>query len=448
MKKLLLLSLVILCIASISFSQSSWVNQPYPNSPQSLGAVKFVSSTEGWVSCGNGKLLHTTNSGTNWTVVSYETTDTLFNWSDPSKNLCFINASTGWIISTKGNISQWNGAVVYKTTNGGVNWTKLTIPNYNAGIYLQFVDSNNGWILLFNSGYTNGGLFRTTNGGTNWTQVYTPVGGIPYFYNSLTGWLMPNGGSGGTTSDSIRKTTNGGLNWIAPWGTNAQVTLNSLYFTDENNGWAVGKRCVFMKTTNGGNSWSYITNTGLNDSAYSKCLFFLNANTGWIGTSYQVPLPEQSPRRVIMYTNNGGSTWSQQVPSILSWQNAVFSIYFTDSQNGWFASDYGILGHTTNGGVSVKQISTELPEKYSLSQNYPNPFNPSTNIKYQISKNNLVSLKIFDELGREIELLVNEKQTAGTYEVTWDASKYPSGVYFYKLVAGDFSQVKKMILIK
>ena len=91
-----------------------------------------------------------------------------------------------------------------------------------------------------------------------------------------------------------------------------------------------------------------------------------------------------------------------------------------------------------------------MPEKYSLEQNYPNPFNPTTNIRYQIKNSSpkRVSLKIIDAIGREVETLINEKQSIGTFETLWDASKYPSGVYFYKLITEDYSETKRMILLK
>ena len=81
-------------------------------------------------------------------------------------------------------------------------------------------------------------------------------------------------------------------------------------------------------------------------------------------------------------------------------------------------------------------------------QNYPNPFNPATKIKYSVSSNQIVSLKVYDILGSEITMLVSEYQVPGDYEVTWDASGFPSGVYFYKLQSGDFTAIKKMILLK
>jgi hypothetical protein len=98
--------------------------------------------------------------------------------------------------------------------------------------------------------------------------------------------------------------------------------------------------------------------------------------------------------------------------------------------------------------VGIKNISTAVPDNYALYQNYPNPFNPSTIIKFKIKDSRFVSLKVFDGLGREAVTLVNEKLNAGEYEATFDGSGLTSGIYFYKLTAGDFIQVKKMVLIK
>ena len=90
----------------------------------------------------------------------------------------------------------------------------------------------------------------------------------------------------------------------------------------------------------------------------------------------------------------------------------------------------------------------ESPSSFMLSQNYPNPFNPSTSFKYSIAKQSKVLIRIYDIIGNEIETLVNEEKAVGTYELIWDASNLPSGVYLYQLTAGDFIQTKKMILMK
>jgi subtilisin-like proprotein convertase family protein len=90
----------------------------------------------------------------------------------------------------------------------------------------------------------------------------------------------------------------------------------------------------------------------------------------------------------------------------------------------------------------------EIPNYYSLSQNYPNPFNPSTTIKFTLPKGDNVKLVIFDALGREVKTLVNEYRSIGVYNVSFDASTLSSGIYFYRLTAGEFTDTKKMLLVK
>jgi hypothetical protein len=98
--------------------------------------------------------------------------------------------------------------------------------------------------------------------------------------------------------------------------------------------------------------------------------------------------------------------------------------------------------------IGIQNNNTNQPEGFLLYQNYPNPFNPSTNIKYQISNNSFVTLKIYDILGREVAVLVNEFQKAGTYEKFFSAEKFSSGLYIYKITSGGFSEEKKMLLLK
>lgn len=116
----------------------------------------------------------------------------------------------------------------------------------------------------------------------------------------------------------------------------------------------------------------------------------------------------------------------------------------------------GVVYGDTSMIVGINQISTEIPEKFTLSQNYPNPFNPVSKIKFSIplsrgvseGRGVLTQLSIYDALGREVAVLVNQQLQPGTYEADWDASSYPSGVYYYRLESGDFKETKKMVLIK
>jgi len=164
-----------------------------------------------------------------------------------------------------------------------------------------------------------------------------------------------------------------------------------------------------------------------------------------------------------------GFTNSKSIAFNLS--GKLFGVNGTASQiSNLYAIDTAIgagtlIGSTGKRGITgitflaypVTEVKTSevIPEKYELSQNYPNPFNSITNIKFQIpycnsceGRNPIVIIKVFDLLGKEVRTLVNERKNSGTYRVSFDAGGLSSGVYFYKMLSGDFSDVKRMILIK
>jgi len=158
--------------------------------------------------------------------------------------------------------------------------------------------------------------------------------------------------------------------------------------------------------------------------------------------------PSFSPGNVRTFTGNPDSV----IINVASTANVPLGLY-TVSVTGTEASGQRV--HTRNYQIRVGNFSgihsqnTGIPDIYSLGQNYPNPFNPTTNIKFSLPNASVVNLVIFDILGREIASLIkNESLKAGNYSFDFDASMLTSGVYFYKLTAGDFSEVKKMILVK
>ena len=105
--------------------------------------------------------------------------------------------------------------------------------------------------------------------------------------------------------------------------------------------------------------------------------------------------------------------------------------------------------NTTNPLVTSNiNLMTEVPKEFGLFQNYPNPFNPTTSIRYDIPNSSHVSIMVYDVTGKTVETLVDQQLEAGRYEATWDATRYSSGIYFYKIITADFSSVKRMVLIK
>jgi hypothetical protein len=196
----------------------------------------------------------------------------------------------------------------------------------------------------------------------------------------------------------------------------------------------VGANSTVLRTTNWGSNWDNL-NIGVSGVTL-KSVYFTDAQTGYVSGS----------NGFIWKTTNGGANWTLQVSNV---SVTINSLNFTSMNTGYAAGDGGVILKTTNGGViAINPISTEVPKDFSLYQNYPNPFNPTTNIKFGIPKATNVKLAVYDMLGREVETLVNQSMNPGTYEVRFNSSKLSSGIYFYKLITGDFVSVKKMSLIK
>ncbi len=122
--------------------------------------------------------------------------------------------------------------------------------------------------------------------------------------------------------------------------------------------------------------------------------------------------------------------------------------YFTSNTAGDSVYQYLVRAYVSFGPTGVSQPLELLPASFALGQNYPNPFNPSTVIEYQMPHESFVTLKVYDLMGQEIATLVNGREPAGTHQVTWNAATAPSGVYFYRITAGGFTETKKLVLVR
>ena len=147
-----------------------------------------------------------------------------------------------------------------------------------------------------------------------------------------------------------------------------------------------------------------------------------------------------------IYSIDTGITWSPvETPD----NSAIFDLDFADTTYGFACGVNGVILKYDRTKSSVINSNQELAERnFNLYQNYPNPFNPRTVIRYSLSENQNTSLKIYDVLGNEVVSLVNEKQNSGSYNIEFDGTNLPSGIYFYKITSGKYSAVKRMVLIK
>ncbi|MBI4427716.1 MAG: T9SS type A sorting domain-containing protein, partial [Ignavibacteriales bacterium] len=234
-------------------------------------------------------------------------------------------------------------------------------------------------------------------------------------------------------SGTIRHTTNSGQTWTAQTSGTTNF-LWSIHFTDGNNGWAMGDAGTIRHTTDGGAAW-----TGQNSGTASllRTCSFVDANNGAaVGNSGTI------------VRTTGGATWPTQSSGT---SNDLYGVSFVDAHIGWAVGVGGVILHTGKDSVftSVAElVGAPTPASFKLIQNYPNPFNPSTEIQFSLPQRNHVTLTVFDLLGREVATLVSEELSAGSYSARWDATGFPSGVYFCRLQAGDFVETKKLVLVR
>jgi photosystem II stability/assembly factor-like uncharacterized protein len=444
---LLIATLVIGLASNVLNAQSGWSLQTNPlgvGDSAIIGKVQFVSPTEGWISGGRGDLLHTTDGGTNWLVVTPFPNDTVWCSSDPAVSMSWVNSTHGWKINSFGatfGISK--GVVVQRTTDGGGTWTKkvLTTAEGDFGFQIQFVNVNVGWLLIFNFSTQVSTSLKTTDGGANWSPF--PGAGIFFFVDASNGWSYYGSGVNGANPPfKILRTTTGGASWAEQFTDNLPGGYNAMHFADVNTGWIVGDSGKVVRTTNGGTNWSYVTNSGINSQDRSKSVFFLNANTGWISTK------NGSGDGTIQHTTNGGASWTTQGTPLMNPQggNAIFSLYFVDAQNGWLTGDKGRICRYT-GTTGIAEGNSALTE-FTLSQNYPNPFNPSTVISWRSPIAGWHTLKIYDVLGKEVATLVDEMKPSGNHTVQWNAANVSSGIYYYRLQTGAYAETRKLVLIR
>jgi photosystem II stability/assembly factor-like uncharacterized protein len=409
MKKIYIIISMLIFI-SINSQATGWLIQSSPTT-QNLHGVAF-SDANTWVAVGDaGTILRSSNGGNNWSIISSTLVDALRSVS--------FRGNLGLIVGLTGRVAR--------TTNGGINWVEETRPttknlySVSIGNLMSVITGEEGTILV---SLDDGLTWNPHSAGTASIIFGVCVNGI----NAV--------GVGG--QGAIVMSDNTGNAWgLTVLGGQLTFFYGTSFFNGST-GWAVGSSSttgnVIIKSTASGFVWTGQT------APTTEQLFGVSFASADTGTAV-------GGNGTIIHTINGGGTWVSQSSGTFQILN---SVSFETSTYGIAVGNLGTILKTTDGGsiTGVQNISYAVPSNYSLEQNYPNPFNPSTNIRYQISNNKFVNLKIFNASGREIETLVNENQSPGTYEIRFNGSNYSSGIYFYRLTTDGFNETKKMILLK
>ncbi len=426
----ILLNCLFIIFTITSYCQNFWekINSP---TTKKLNSVVFVDSLNGWAAGDSGIIIHTSDGGENWDIQ-------FSNDSINMVNLCFLSDQLGYG-SASSSLYEPYGTFFLKTTDGGENWTSEYLDIGQLFVNsIYFIDSLNGFAV----GYP--GLFhRTTDGGSSWRHVNLDAsvfaGYPPYtvnFYNRNYGFA-----SGGVrdVAGVIWRTSDSGFNWETVVDTSSAPAepLFTIQIFDSLNILTMGGDPEYgastMRSTDGGNSWEYDT---LGILWYPLEVGFRTPSEGW------APM---GPKLEFVYTSDSGYTWTE-VPTPDS--TYINYINFLDSAHGFAVGNNGTIIRYIYQHPNESSSFPPVIPSFSLDQNFPNPFNPSTKISYSIPEASNVQLIIYDILGREVEIPVEEYKTAGKYSIDFNAGDLPSGIYFYKLQAGSYSKVRKMILLR
>ncbi|MBI3195084.1 MAG: T9SS type A sorting domain-containing protein [Ignavibacteriae bacterium] len=400
----------------------------------------------------------------------YKSTDSGNSWTQQNTGLKARDMS-GFLID--GSTLYANGNSIFKTSDDGTTWTNVRGNLKDSSSQPTLVYANGS--LLFARDYPANGLERSTDGGATWTLVGN---GLPE-YGSINSIIDVAGGLL-TTKDRVYRSTDNGDTWVKVdtaseiINVGNVVKIGSMVYayglgvfksSDEGTTWVkadsgfpayfqigalAGTSSVLFasgsfsggtyKSTNGGQSWAIISaNIYSQFFVYGNNLFGCRANNG-----------------IFVHKNfaTSATKFSGDLPG------NTYTYTFTIHNGNMYAgtSGNGVWKRPLTDVLEVKEIASGIPTGFSLEQNYPNPFNPTTNFEFRIvnfsakggsaSGGGLVTLKVFDILGREVATLVNENLHPGTFSVSWDATGQASGIYYYRLQSGEFSETRKLLLTK
>jgi hypothetical protein len=432
-KKIILIIILSFFLHSQNF-YANWVRLTGP-----LGCtVSSFAVNSPWIFAGvtgnttyNG-VYTSTNNGLSWVRSSLDTVSVL--------SLC-SGAGASDVFAGVLESNDLPNIAVYHSINNGLTWVE-SLVDYDFIYSIYSLASHGGNIFAGD----NGVIYSSYNNGLSWQKDTTEFA----FTNTI--FSLAISGSNifaGTNGEGVYLSINNGMNWVQTNLDTERVyaltikNLTTIFAgSDGYGGYGI------YRSINNGSSWTQSLN---NQRVFSL------VNNGTI-------IIAGTDSAGVFVSTNDGLSWVQRNEGFQNVRFMPISSLLINGNDVYAGTGgFWIWKRSLTEFIGIKPISSEVPKDFSLSQNYPNPFNPSTNIKFEISnisppftghplgqggQGGLTTLKIFDLLGREVANIVNEQLKPGSYEVTWEASNYSSGIYFYKLVAGDFVETKKMMLVK
>lgn len=396
----------LISLANLVFAQNSWnLIQTFSDE---LQCIVIKDSQNGFIGLydSGSKILSTTNGGNTWEDLNIQGMNASI-WK-----IIFVNNDFG--------IGVGSGGTTIISTNGGQTWVA---DNIGDTLDLRSITYNDGKLFACSIGSK---IYKSVDNGINWIPIDTPA-----FILWDIAFATDSVGFGVGLYNTSIKTTDGGENWFSIPPIIQDRSMFSIKFINQNIGYVVGGSEI-TKTIDGGNNWIPKYNAGgeqLND------ITIFGNNIAWVVGSDK-----------ILKTIDTGENWIQQT---FSPYHYLLSANCIDSLVCYAIGGEGSLYKTTDGG-GITSIEEDMPKlkNFQLYQNYPNPFNPTTTISFFLPKAEEVIITIFDINGRKIKIILNGKFGPGKHSIKFDAQRLASGIYYYRIKAGNFSDSKKFLYIK
>ena len=369
----------------------------------------------------------------------FRSTDDGVSWTPVNTGLTGVSVQT-LVRDQKDNLfTAIGGGSIFKSTNSGDTWS--LVKNLGINVSSLLVDTSG----LVVAGTSFSGIYRSTDGGKTFNKIQNELGadGILALIANKAGYLFAG------TSVGLYRSLDWGQTWTGTDSALVGIQINNLLL-DANNYLYCG--------TAGAGVWRSVAPTlsyGLT-TAYDAGKIHVK-DSAVIRVQLYNPSAYPVAIRSVSLVKDSVFFILSAPTSIGAFDTNLVQVVFTPQRDGLqidtlliktdlYQAAVSIQG-TGVSGTGVKGPSS-LPNEFSLDQNYPNPFNPTTVINYQLPVNTLVTLEVYDVLGREVRALVGERQTAGTHSVAFNAENLSSGIYFYRLTAGNYVDTKKLLLLK